>query len=87
MIDAFSFTPFFLKVDFFDNAGTSIADVPHIVMALLWHLMTSFSDVSLIDGVHASFTPNEYQTRQNSRFYLTLGRITLLVPGLNQGFL
>ena len=37
---------------FFMNAVTSIADVRHIVMTLLFNDITAFSDVNLNDGVN-----------------------------------
>ena len=36
----------FLNVDFFNKAVTSIADIRHIVMTLLWRFMTSLSSVT-----------------------------------------
>ena len=36
----------FLNVDFFNNAVTSIAEVCHIVMILLWRLIRSLCSVT-----------------------------------------
>ena len=71
MIDSFSCTPFISERRFFNNSVTSIADVRHIVMTLLWRLIMSLRSVT-------SITTSAYQTCENSRlfFYLTLGRIT-----------
>ena len=46
MIDSFACTPFISKRRIFNYAATSIADVRHIVMTLLWRLMTSLRSVT-----------------------------------------
>ena len=53
MIDSFSYTPFTSERRSSNNAVTSIADVRHIVITLLWRLfdVITFSDVNLNDGV------------------------------------
>ena len=56
MIDYFSCTSFISERRFVNNAVTSIADVRHIVMTLLWLLMTSIHSVTwtlmMAYGVH-----------------------------------
>ena len=53
MIDSFSYTPFTSERRSSNNAVTSIADVRHIMITLLWRLfdVITFSDVNLNDGV------------------------------------
>ena len=48
---SFSCTPFISENRFFNSAVTLIADVRHIVMTLLWRLMTSLRSVNINDGV------------------------------------
>ena len=43
------------------------ADVRHIVMTLLWRLMTSLYDVNLNVAYITSITTSAYQTHENSR--------------------
>ena len=84
----FSCTPIISERSFFNPAVTSIADVRHSVMTLLWHLMTSlrFGDVNLNDGTRDVLTTSAYQTVRILDFYLTLGRITWVrLEFLSQG--
>ena len=45
MINFFSCTPFISEHRFLHNAVTLIADIRHIVMTLMWHLMTPLHSV------------------------------------------
>ena len=67
----------------FDNAITSIADVRHIVMTILWRLVTLLCLVTstLTMAYLTSYTTSTHQTRENYRFffYLTLGRIRISI--------
>ena len=44
-INSFSCTPFISEREVFNNAVTSLADVHHIVMTLLWRLIRSLGSV------------------------------------------
>ena len=70
MTDSLSCTIFISEGIFFNNSVTSIVDVRHIVMSLLWRFndVTTFSDVNLNDGVRDVHSTSAYQTRENSRF-------------------
>ena len=63
----------------FNNAVTSIADVRHIVMILLWDLVTSLCSVTstLTMAYEASIITSAHQTCENSQFLSNPGQDNL----------